>query len=530
MAKTDSDLDNRSTEKGGGTQVKPIKSVVKVDKTPVAGNDKSTQPDPNVAGAGILSRTVTADPRLEYVASGGYLWLNHYLRSLPWYIDDIQRDFGNDIYERMLFDPAVFAAFHTLKASVLREGVTVLPAEDLKDPAAPSPPSLTGKGPRQSSPMAHEIADFCRRNLDGLKRPLHSILYEILDGAAFGNKVGEMIFNDPVVDPVTGRIVQMLKTVKIKPRTSTAFVVDAYANVVGLLGLIPGQGYPVIVQGLLGKPGDVPNLLPREKFCIFVWQPHDEDPRGSSCLRSAYTPWWFKQQNLGERLKFIVRFATPSIAGFVGPDATPVPQVDANGNPLLDANNKPIVITAQQSMQNALLGIQNGTVGAFAYDAKIQMLEAQGEGQAFKLFQDDCDRDINRAILYQTLASGEAQHQARASSETHQDIMELPVNYGKQTLANMIAHDICRLIVAQNYGEQFLPLLPVIGLGDVESHNFAEMAAPLGKLGYTLDQSQFEGIDADMGLPPRESGWRERQQKEQSAMNPKPREDTKDAK
>src|SRR6185312_14913214 len=310
MAKTDSDLDSRSGA-GKRGQAKPITATVKVDKTPIAGKD-DVKVNPNVAGAGIMSKTVKADPRLEYVASGGYLWLNHYLRSLPWYIDDIQRDFGNDIYERMLFDPAVFAAFNTLKSSILREGVSVLPAEDLKDPTAPPAPSLTGKRPRQSSPLAHEIADFCRRNLENMKRPLESLCYEILDGAAFGNKIGEMIFNDPEIDAKSGRIIQTLKVIKIKPRTSTAFVVDAYANVVGLLGLIPGQGYPVIVQGLLGKPGDVPNMLPREKFCIFTWQPHDEDPRGSSCLRPAYTPWWFKQQNLGERLKFIVRFATPS--------------------------------------------------------------------------------------------------------------------------------------------------------------------------------------------------------------------------
>jgi hypothetical protein len=523
MTKVDSNIDNGS--KSGG---KKIKTTVKAGETPIAGQG-APKPDTSVTGEGLMSKTIEADPRKEYVASGGYLWLNHYLRSLPWYIDDIQRDFGNDIYERMLFDPAVWAAFQTLKSAILREGIQILPVEDLKDPAAPATASLTGKAPRQSSPIAHEIAEFCRRNIAGMARmrSLDSLCYEILDGAAFGNKVGEMILDDAMVDPATGRIVQMLKTIKTKPRTSTAFVVDAYANVVGLLGLIPGQGYPVIVQGLMGKPGDVPNMLPREKFCIFVWQPTNEDPRGNSCLRSAYTPWWFKQQNLGERLKFSVRLATASLAGFTAPDALPVPQVDAAGNPVIGVDGNPVVVSAQQNMQNALLGLQNGTVGAFPHGAEIEMLESKSEGQVFKIIGDDCDRDINKAILLQTLASGEAQHQARASSETHQDILELPIQYGKKALANMIAWDICRFIITQNYGEEYLAYCPIVALGDIESHNFAEMAKPLASLGYSLDVSQFEGIDRELGMPERAQGWQERQQAATDAANMAKMADTK---
>lgn len=519
--KADSDQD--STGKSG----RMIKARVKVAPTPIAGRGVQKE---DIRGEGIMSKTISADPKLEYVASGGYLWLNHYLRSLPWYIDDLQRDFGNDIYERMLADPKVKASFNTLKTSILREGIEVLPAEDLKNPSQPEQPSLSGKRPRQSSPTAIEIANFCKRNLDAMGgaglRSFYGICYELLDGGAFGTKVGELIFNEAAIEVGTDRIIQTLKTIKVKPRTSTAFVVDAYANVVGLLGLIPGQGYPVIVQGLMGRPGDVPNMLPREKFCIFTWMPTDEDPRGNSQLRSAYQPWWFKMQNLGERLKFLVRFATPSVWGTVSERAMPTPMADGNGNPLTDINGNPIMIQPAPLLQNALLGLQNGTVGVGPYGTEIELLEAKGEGEAFHLFQNDCDRDISEAILYQALATGEAQEGNLGSgggADAHQDILELPIHYGKRTLANMIAHEICRAIVIQNYGEEALPLLPVISLGDVESHNFAEMAAPLAQLGYSVDESQFDGIDSDLGLPAREVGWRERKAKEAAAMtNPQP--------
>jgi hypothetical protein len=66
-----------------------------------------------------------ADLRREYVAGGALGWYGPYVRSLPWTIDDVTRDFGDDLYERMLYDAQVAACVQVLKASVLESGMVL---------------------------------------------------------------------------------------------------------------------------------------------------------------------------------------------------------------------------------------------------------------------------------------------------------------------------------------------------------------------------------------------------------------------
>ena len=189
-----------------------------------------------------------------------------FLRGLPHYVDDITREFGDDLYERMLQDPQVASCIAVLKCSVMSGGVTLEPADKS------TPDSLAG-----------EIADFCRRSLAGLARPLTDTLFEMLDGIAYGNKVAELIYKLPDTGPDTGRLT--LADIKVKPRRAVSFVVDTFNNVVGLLGLIPGQGYPVLLEGFIGDPPDTPNLLPRDKFAVLVTR---IDQRRSAWHQSCY--------------------------------------------------------------------------------------------------------------------------------------------------------------------------------------------------------------------------------------------------
>jgi hypothetical protein len=501
MAKTDTTLEKK------GTNSVAIVEQVKT-QIPIAGTSQL------VKGETIISGSVQADPRLEYVAAGGDLWLTRFLQSLPWYIDDVTRDFGPDLYERMLLDAQVAADFDTLKMGILRDELKILPKEDEKDDK--STPSLFGNKPRQSSDQSKTIADFCSRCLDRLQRPIMQTLDEMLNGIAYGNKVAELIYEVPDTGPLANMLA--LKAIKVKSRESTAFVIDAYSNVIGLMGLIPGQGYPVAIGGYYGDPGKVQNLLPREKFAVFTWRSKNGDPRGTSHLRGAYTPWWLKQQLYGEWLKYATLFATPSVAGTVSEKAQPVPVVDANGNPT------GVVIQPEQAMLTALESWKNASSLALPYGSEIEIFEAKRDGVAFSSFVAYLDSQISKRILLQTLASNEAKHQSKSAGEVHQDIMALIVAYGKQTTVDMIVTDILRPLVKYNFGEDALDLMPIVTLGDTESQDFAEAAtaiAALATAGY-LDDSQYDHIDQDLGLPARAAGWIEKKQAAATALAAKP--------
>jgi phage gp29-like protein len=150
---------------------------------------------------------------------------------------------------------------------------------------------------------------------------------------------------------------------------------------------------------------------------------------------------------------------------------------------------------------------------AAPFGTTLEVVEPKSTGEFFKQSIDDCNLEIDRAILYQTMASGEAQHGNLGSGGTadaHQDIMELPIKYGKQRVAHMIAWDICMDLIQANWGTEAMELCPTVSLGDVESHNFAEMGKTLASLGYSVDMSQFEDIDTDLGMPQRASGWQQK--------------------
>lgn len=478
----------------------------------------------------------------EYVSGGGYIFLASYIRSLPQWIDDTTRDLGDDLYERMLLDPQVSAAIRLLKLAALDNGVRLEPAVDLEnmeadagDPEAVS----TDNQPRDrygnwrtrtdqemfevekdrerdrrldrikvEARLAAEVCDFCQENLENLERPFMDVLYEMLDAVALGNRVAEQVYD--MSKDREGRQRLHLKMLKVKPRGSTAFVVDAFLNCLGLVGIIPGRGYPVTSGTVIATPDKVPNLLPREKFAVLTWAAPNNDPRGSSILRSVYNPWWLKMQTLGEYVKYLAQFAGPSLVGYTAPGAVPVPQTDSMGNVIPGGS----LITPEQAMMTALLGFKNSSVIALPNGAQLDPITAQGNGEAFKDAITKFNGEISKGILCQTLATEEGVHMAKAASETHQDVLDMVINHVRQTVGRMIRKDILLPLVRYNWGEDVARhLTPKVFLSQTQQHNWAQDASALSSLaqsGY-LDPSQYRELDARLGLPKRKPGVKPQQ-------------------
>ncbi len=440
----------------------------------------------------------------EYVSGSGYAYLQNYLRALPDYIDDLTRDLGADLYERMTWDSQVFACLHVLKLMVLAEGYQLHPAKHAdEDEAGGKADPDEAKEDTADAKLAHEIRDWCHWNLKNIGtqtgQPLlfEGWLYEMMDALYQGHRVSEKTYGTVEDGPYEGNL--GLRLLKTKPRQATAFVTDVYLNLLGLLAIIPGLGTPVLTGTIVADPGQIPNLVPREKFCVLTWMPKESDPRGRSILRAAYDPWWRKMQTKGEELKFLAQAAAPSAVGTTSEGAQSQPAaLDSNGNPIGSG-----VITPEQSMVNALEALKNGACIAVPYGSEVKWLTSGADGSVFRNSMDRQDKEITLAILCETLATLEGQHQARAASQTHKQVLDTVVGFIKRWLEQMVRRDLLYYLVLYNYGKRAADeLTPEFKLGGQAEPVGVDDVAKLATALY-LDPSQFPALDKRLGLPTR---------------------------
>lgn len=444
-------------------------------------------------------KTPNNDPFKEYVSGSPLTYLQNYYNALPQYIDDITADFNLEVYDQMLKDSQVTSAFESLRMGVLSSGIN-FPGrvQDEKDP---------------DFALSEEVRQFVERNLmERLAQPFRQICYDLLEGMAFGHKVAEMTFENvtDTTDEDNGKT--CLKSLKVKPQRVTAFVVDAYYNVVAIAGRIPGQvGNMLIPQGFIpvSQNGTTPtvSLLPRSKFCIFTYRPQDADPRGTSILRPAYDPWWRKQQFRKDHLAYMSAFASPSIVGFTPEDSVAYPVSDSYANPTPDGTGTQQYLTPEQLYATAIAGLKNNSYMVVPGGSKIEVLQPQGNGEAFDKAFDRCDSEITKGIQYQTLSTNEGQHQSRAASQTHENVKDMVINFAKEALADCINRDVIYTLVRYNYTEdEARKFAPKIDFSEAAASDFATDATAVAALqtaGY-LHISQYQGIDTKLNLPPRD--------------------------
>lgn len=420
------------------------------------------------------------DYRYQYVAGGDWTSYAEYVRSLPHYTDALSRDFPQ-VYEQMLLDPVVQSNARTIKLAVLADDVSVRPAvDDADDP---------------DYQLAAELADFLTEVYAGLSRGVEDLCYEILDGVFLGSRVAEKMGRIQEGGKHAGLLVW--DRINVKPRQNTAFVVDAYGNTVGLLGVIPGRGMPFISGSAL-DPAALVNLLPREKFLIFTWNPKDNDPRGQPLLRSCYEPWWHKQQALAQWLKFLAQTAVPSLFATTpeGAGSGFVATTDASGNTTQ--------LSPQQQLLDQVLQFQGGSAMAAAFGTEIKIIQSTGEGLVFSRRIDYADRCLSQLISLQTLAISEGKYGTRAQAQVHQDSMGLAVAYTRRCLARALTEDLHRPLIRYNWGEDVARrLCPYASLTATAPQDRDQVLPAYASVGYQLAPEQMAAVDEELGLPVR---------------------------
>ncbi len=465
--------------------------------------DPITQSKNNPARKVDLSRELL----LGQAAQNAFLsFLNDYLRGLPQYVDDVERDFGHDIYERMMRDPAIASAVTYLKTAVLAGGVRIV--------SPVSAPSSFQDDPEQQAAFdkAEEVREFIDDMLANLQEPLEDILANMLDALVFGHALAEETY---ALDG--GRL--RLVTLRVKPRKSYAFVVSKFMDVQGVIPQYRGTGAQSVV--------DAKDVIPRDKFFVLTFQSRGGDPRGTSLLRPAYNPWYLKQQVWPMYLKFLSQFGTPSIAAYLPPDAQDIEVTDAEGRPLLDAFGNPVMMSAAEAMLQKVVAFANGTAVVLDNEAKLDLIQSQGDGDAYTKAIDLFDRQITRAILIAVRTVMESEHGSRADSQTSQDVVADFVQAIRRSVEAAFYRDVIIPTVRYNFGDEAADnnLCPYLSLSDVAREDVTEVGRMIANLASAglLHESQYPGIDAKLGLPERDF---EAQMDELSALREMAREQT----
>jgi hypothetical protein len=421
--------------------------------------------------------TKEVDLRRNYVAASA-LGLQRGARRLPQVSNEVDGHPQPNCYDMMACDPEVAAALLLLVYFILADGIQSSPAVGEKDPRYK---------------LAVDINQHIERTVANLQRPLKETLEMIVkDALTHGSKVAEKIYDIPTTGLDAYKLV--LSQIKVKPKGATAFVVDEFFN---LIGVVPTN------RGITPQINENSNVIPPEKFVIATYRMKDEDPRGNSLFRPAVKAWNLKQLGWPEFLTYAMRCAVPGLIGVLSERAKDRVSVDSNG--------VQTAVSAIDEMLQSLVEFKNSTAMAVDFGANVKTLEVAGEGEFWERFFKIVNKEITKGILLQELGTSDSDHQTKSSTETQFGVIDVLVRAGKVWVEQIVYSQIFYPQIAYNYGEEIArELTPFASCGDSERRNWFIDAEAISKLINTnvLSDSQVQALLLQVGIAPREENER----------------------
>lgn len=415
-----------------------------------------------------------------------------WVQMLPSPVDDLDESLGPEHKERMMFDSIISSNVHFQITAAMDSGFDLVPL--IQD--------------KQNPDYAKSIFcyDVVRSAMEGA---IETIPDSLRDGGVThlvrGHAVGENLRGEPIYKPVHGkeRLIVPYRGLRMIPNENVGFIQDPHGNTLAIAvkSLTPNRpskegdtpvNSPSYTPEQL-KVGGLPNdwkCYRRNKFAVLTNRGRNGDPRGQSILRSIYNEYYLMQAIFPHYLKFLIKFASPSIVGKVSEDARAIRgQVDPT-----------------ERLMNDLGNFQNASRIALPAGYDLDLLYSQGEGQAFQVAFNLLEQRIIRGITNQMLSNTAARNNIRAAAMTHQDVQNLIVREIKQRLGSMVRRDVISYVVLLNLGPQWLRFAPITNLAKIAPEDTASTltaVATAWNSGF-LHPSQLRGLDNMIGLPYRE--------------------------
>lgn len=292
----------------------------------------------------------------------------------------------------------------------------------------------------------------------------------------------------------------MPRSFKVKARGQVRFVVDDYMNV---LGYVPARkDY---------KQLKFDEILDPDKFWPLTMNKKNEDPRGRSHLRAAFNWYNLKRQIPAEMLRYILEESVPKAVGTMPPqDQQPFEvERDADGNIVYEdeAKTQPKMITVAESFMRLIENFRSGAGAVIPDGSKLEPyrrgLTGSTDGHLFARIIKTVNTEMEDAILLQTLAQSEGEHQARSASEQVAQVLHNLVFWHRWLIAVSLIEHVYVPAIRLNFGDWALKYMPLVSLGDYVRRDWvAELAAVADAYfkGF-LDDSQRAELMAWLNLP-----------------------------
>jgi hypothetical protein len=425
-----------------------------------------------------------ASYRKKYISGGlmtGLATRNHILGRA---IDDIDYWFGDETKDRMLADPAISATISFLTFSAIHNPLRAVPSEVVK--LKPGVPPTAEEQAQMDK--AQKYADFIQACLDRMETPIEDVILDMSEFLTHGSSLAEILLD---YAKYQGETRLMLSAVMPKPRDSWQFVVNPYMEVVGIYART--------------EAANLNTVLPPEKAFWMTWRPKSGDPRGRSIIRPAFNAWNAKNRLNPEYLKWLGRFATPSVVGKTPEGAQASAETGyAQGRSTGLDDGSTLGSDPESALLAAIQQFQNGSAMAVPYGTEIDMLEPSSAGEQFVNGYSVFDRQIVMSILMSVRAILEAEHGSRADSESGQDVVTVLINTVRRVICRAVTWRLFHLLMQVNFGPEEAALYtPSASLGDAEAKDLPNHIRAWRQAGWLLDPMHLPLVDAHVGLPPR---------------------------
>ncbi len=312
-------------------------------------------------------------------------------------LGDSQAAYGlyRDLEEK---DGQVSSALETRKDGVLRRERKVVAA------------SATADDERRAA--------FAREVLAAIPN-FENILYELLDAAAYGFSVAEILWEQ------SGSTV-FIRDIKPRPQELFSFGEPGRPQVGGLRFTRLATG-----DSRLEKE------LPDHKFLVYSFRPRHGNRRGRPLLRRVFWASWFKRQDLKFWLKFIEKGTGSVVVRY------PAGATDQDKQRALEAAEAINAETAVAIPEN------------FQIASELLTAARAGDTDVFLTLADSiCNNEIARVILGQTLTQrgGEDGRGSRALGEVHQQVRFEKVAADARDLMSVVNDQLLRWLFLFNFG------------------------------------------------------------------------------
>ncbi|MGV3619112.1 MAG: phage portal protein family protein [Fimbriimonas sp.] len=285
---------------------------------------------------------------------------------------------------------------------------------------------------RREKRIADEIADYHRRWIADLRRPLRRTLWYAMEALPYGHKLAEIEWSLAENREDAGRLVPV--DVAPKPRTGYELIVD---NSNRLTSVRP-----------LGAKSDGSGDVPPTSVFVFSLAGRDDHPAGTPALERVYEPWWSKNCAKPNERK--------GIAAFGGGVAWAEADKDVPGTiEVIDPTTKETSVRfAATVVAEEASKIKVGQFGAMLPGWRLKQMPPATSFGAFDSTYNRANQEMLAAFFVAARSLMEAQFGSRADSETAEGMLSSIRDWLRGELCEAVRSQLLMVGTIANFGKE----------------------------------------------------------------------------